>query len=81
MPRRCHVCKGDLQPRTIRYTTEYVGRVVVVDNVPALVCDQCGEKLFEPNVAARLQELVWGRRGQPRKLQVDGYDYSDAKMS
>jgi HTH-type transcriptional regulator/antitoxin MqsA len=73
----CPICKGDLEPRTIKYTSEYEGRVVVVENVPALVCTQCGEALLEPDVADKLQQIVWGKSGRSHPIEVAGYDFAE----
>ncbi|MDP3767745.1 MAG: type II toxin-antitoxin system MqsA family antitoxin [Dehalococcoidia bacterium] len=73
---QCPICRGDLERKTIRYTSEYEGKVVVVENVPALVCTQCGEALLEPDVAEKLQEIVWGKSGQAHRLEVDAYDFA-----
>ena len=50
MQSQCAFCQGDLDEKTITYPTEFDGRVVIVDNVPALVCSQCGEVALRPGV-------------------------------
>ncbi|MBI2912930.1 MAG: type II toxin-antitoxin system MqsA family antitoxin [Chloroflexi bacterium] len=72
---QCAFCKGDVEERTIVYTSEYKGRVVVVENVPALVCKQCGEPLFKPEVVERLQKIVWGELPQTGEIKVPCYDF------
>jgi YgiT-type zinc finger domain-containing protein len=55
---RCDFCQfGRLHARRVR---EYyrVGRgLVVIDDVPAYVCDRCGERYYEAQVAKRMRVL------------------------
>lgn len=62
----CHV--GHLHDERGTYTQWYEGQLVVVPNVPAQVCDYCGETHFHPVVLERLQQLLWtdtGSKGNP----------------
>ncbi|MBN2471319.1 MAG: type II toxin-antitoxin system MqsA family antitoxin, partial [Anaerolineae bacterium] len=43
MSETCNVCKGSLRPQHTTYTQWYEGRLIVIENVPAQVCEQCGE--------------------------------------
>jgi YgiT-type zinc finger domain-containing protein len=66
----CAFCKGELEERLIRYVSEFEGRVVVVENVPALVCRQCGEKFIRPEVVENIQRVVWERPSPKRSAEV-----------
>ncbi|HHW79042.1 MAG TPA: type II toxin-antitoxin system MqsA family antitoxin [Xanthomonadaceae bacterium] len=56
---KCVICKtGDLQPRPVSVTVDRQGALLVVEGVPALVCDNCGERYFDDAVSARLLELT-----------------------
>ena len=56
----CHV--GKLQERKITYTQVYEDQFIVIPNVEALVCDICGEKVFDNIVLRRLNGLLGGDR-------------------
>ncbi|MCG3110872.1 MAG: type II toxin-antitoxin system MqsA family antitoxin [Candidatus Manganitrophus sp. SB1] len=43
--------------------------VIVVRNVPATLCDQCGEEWISPEVASQLELLV--EEARRKKLQVE----------
>jgi len=48
---KCEVCgMGTRRDQLIRYTLSIGERVVIVEHVPALVCDRCGEETFQPEV-------------------------------
>jgi len=59
----CHV--GYLREERTTYTHWYEGQLVVVPNVPSLVCDYCGETNFHPVVLERLQQLLWVEGSSP----------------
>jgi YgiT-type zinc finger domain-containing protein len=60
----CPVCHyGRLRVRKINYTQVFDGKFIVIPNVSALVCDVCGEKVFDHDMLSRLSGLL----GQDRQ--------------
>jgi YgiT-type zinc finger domain-containing protein len=62
---RCHVCgntsaKSDLVNEI--FTVE--GRRVLVEQIPAQVCERCGEATFSRETTEKIRQLVHGA-GQP----------------
>ncbi|MBK9126071.1 MAG: YgiT-type zinc finger protein [Chloroflexi bacterium] len=49
MDDKCH-CGGELIERRITHFLEVDGTRYLFENVPVLVCSQCGEKYFRPDV-------------------------------
>ncbi len=74
---RCALCKSDTEERLIRYVQEFDGRVVIIENVPAAVCTQCGEQLIRPDIAEKIQRLVWEQPAPRRNAKVPVYDLSE----
>ena len=74
---RCPLCKGETKEALIRYLQELDGRVVIIENVPADICAQCGEQLIKPEIAQKIQSLVWKGTAPKRKTQVPVYDLSE----
>lgn len=74
---RCAFCKGETKEQLIRYVQEFKGNVVIIENVPAEVCNQCGEKFIRPEVAAKIQRLVWDQPSPKRKAEVPVYDLAE----
>jgi len=65
MPSLCPICHvGYLRQEHSTYTQWHEGQLVVVPNVPAQVCDYCGEAHFHPVVVERLHQLLWADAGQ-----------------
>ncbi len=51
-------CPGTCERRSVHHTVRHRGRVIVIDHVPADVCDMCGDVLFEPQTVRRIEELL-----------------------
>lgn len=56
----CLCCKGQLRRDTAPFTVDRNGYRVSWDNIPAWVCDQCGEVLFEAREVDLIQEALAG---------------------
>ena len=55
----CQACKrGTLERKVRNATFEADGTTVVIRNVPADVCDACGEGYFDPLTTDRLLDLA-----------------------
>jgi YgiT-type zinc finger domain-containing protein len=54
----CFVCKGTVNKGFSSFTADINGRVVIVRNVPARICDQCGDTCYDTETAKRLEEIV-----------------------
>jgi len=72
---KCEVCHtGQRRERLIRYSIIVNDRLIVVDQVPAEVCDQCGETTFRSDIVKRLQKTV-AHPGKPvRTLETPVYE-------
>ncbi len=73
----CAFCKAETEEQLITYVQEYKGRVVIIENVPAEVCTQCGEKLLRPEVGEKIQRLVWEQPAPKRRADVPVYDMAE----
>ena len=56
---KCPLCKGEMQKgkTSMPYETGK-DRLIVVKDVPALICDQCGESFIETSVLKRVEEIL-----------------------
>jgi len=73
------LCGCELQDRTITHPQEYRGKIVILENVPAELCRQCGEVLLRPDVLERVQQVVWSETAPKRTTRVPVYDLAEAK--
>ena len=73
----CPLCSGRLLSRKITYPQEYDGKVVILENVPAEVCQQCCDVLVDPDVLKKIQKIVWSRVKAKRSVNVPVYHLTD----
>ncbi len=55
---RCYFCRGKLESKLATIPFVMNGSVVVVKNVPAQVCIQCGEAIMTSPVARKVDMLL-----------------------
>lgn len=67
---RCPLCGGDRAPGVVTFTADLKFGVVIVREVPALVCAQCGEEWIEHPVAKKLQTVVDEARRKKTVVEV-----------
>ncbi len=54
----CMYCKGQLTRRKVSYTANRNGYHLIIDDVPAWVCRQCGEALFDEETVDAIQSML-----------------------
>lgn len=59
----------------VSYHLEVDGQLVIVENVPARVNVETGERLFSPETVEHLQAIVTGRRAPVRIVETPVYEY------
>jgi len=64
----CEICGGKIEEKKISYSTLYKGKPIVVRNVNARVCSQCGEESFDPEVVRTLQKTIWDQATPQEKV-------------
>ena len=72
----CFYCKGELQETTTKFIVDIDDCVVIVKNVPAMICKQCGEKSFDDKTMERLEMIVNSVRNSLIR-EVAIVEYSD----
>jgi YgiT-type zinc finger domain-containing protein len=60
----------------VTYTIELDGKFIIVENVPARVCVETGERFFSPETVERLQKTVWERRKPRRVLETPVFEFA-----
>ena len=54
----CFVCKGTVKDGFTTFTVDMGKCIVIVKNVPAFICDQCGDTCYNTETSKRLEEIV-----------------------
>ncbi|MGH7165070.1 MAG: type II toxin-antitoxin system MqsA family antitoxin [Nitrospiraceae bacterium] len=60
---KCHVCSGKIRPQRISQDFWIRNRLIVIEDVPAGVCPQCGEKVVKAEVGRRLAAVIEDTKG------------------
>lgn len=60
----------------VTYTLEVDGRFVIVENVPARVCVETGERFFSPEVVEQLQKIIWEDRNPVRTIETPVFEFA-----
>ena len=60
----------------VTYTVEIEGRLYVIENVPARVNVETGERVFAPATVTRLQQIVWEGRTPSRTIETKVFEYA-----
>jgi YgiT-type zinc finger domain-containing protein len=61
---------------TVTYTLEHDGKIVVIQNVPARVCNETGEQLFSPQTVERIHRIVRDGRPPTRTVQANVFEFA-----
>lgn len=72
-PNKCPECGGATRPGTTTFTVDLGFGVIVVRNVPATVCSQCGADWIADNIAERLEAMVNDARTRQRQVEVTAF--------
>lgn len=66
----CPICGGRKHAGTTTYTVDLGIGVVVVRNVRAQICSQCGEEWIDHATAQKLETIVEEARAKQRQVEV-----------
>ncbi len=68
--------KESFMEQKVTYVLEREGKVFVVENVPARVCKETGERLFAPEIVERLQQIAWEQRKPARVIETPVFEFT-----
>jgi len=75
---QCEFCEGEMKQRRVLARVRFKGRTIYVENVPAWVCNRCGEQYFDAPVYKRLEEIA--RQGE-RIQRVISFPLAELDMA
>ena len=62
----------------VTYTLLTDGQFIIIENVPARVCLETGDRFFSPTTVERLQRTVWKQQPPRRVIKTPVYEYISA---
>ena len=66
-------CPGGYEERRIVHTVRRNGRIIVIDHVPAEVCDVCGDVLLAPDTIRHIEGMLASMQEPDRMAPVFEY--------
>ena len=73
----CPLCGGGLEDQRITHPQKYKEEIIILENVPAEVCRQCGEVLLRPDILELLQDMVWKGKSAGHVTELPAYDFAE----
>ncbi|MEX0646459.1 MAG: type II toxin-antitoxin system MqsA family antitoxin [Balneolaceae bacterium] len=67
---KCYACGGSLKQGETTFTADFGSGVVVVRNVPATVCSQCGMEWIDDESAAKIETIVKEAKNKHSVVEV-----------
>ena len=73
---KCVFCGGKVENQSVTFIYDEDGEYFFVENVPAEVCSQCGEKTYSPDVTDDLLQIAKKRLKPNKTIQVPVFNYA-----
>lgn len=58
IPERCSYCKGNLKEGKTEFMVRVGEEVIIIKEIPAYICDQCGEVFFTPEISRKIDKIM-----------------------
>jgi HTH-type transcriptional regulator/antitoxin MqsA len=73
---QCHVCSGDRFREEVTSEIFRIGdRLLLVEDIPVMVCDRCGEEVFDRDTMERVRVLLHGNARPNRTVEVGVFSF------
>lgn len=69
----CFKCKGEIENKKTTYMVELNQCIIIIKNVPSLVCKQCGEVSYTDKVANQIEKLIDSVKNTITEITVINY--------
>ncbi len=66
--KRCYFCRGEIQEQQVDVIRKRKGQVFIIEDVPALVCQRCGERYYTAGVAQTMDEKIAEGINKPERV-------------
>jgi HTH-type transcriptional regulator/antitoxin MqsA len=73
---KCVFCGGDVEKKLVTFTQDDGEKYLIVEHVPAEVCNRCGEKSYSPEVTDALLKIGKNRTKPIKTVEVPIFDFA-----
>lgn len=70
---RCEYCGGPMVEKRVDLLRKIEGKYILIENVPAGVCKECGTRYYTANVLKTVEATIRGRRQAEREVPLAVY--------
>lgn len=71
----CILCKSNMINGKVNHIVDLDGHIIIIKDVPANICRQCGEYFIENNIALKLEKIV--EEVMKNKAEIFVVNYSE----
>ncbi len=73
----CHICGShEAENKLVSETFQINGETVLVERIPAKVCRQCGEVIFDIDTAEHVRLLLRSSSHPARRISVPVFEFA-----
>ncbi|MFX0203667.1 MAG: type II toxin-antitoxin system MqsA family antitoxin [Candidatus Hodarchaeota archaeon] len=69
----CPICKGNMEENYINFPIDLKDHFILIKEVPALVCEQCGEFYIDDEIHIQIEKIVKKAKETNAELEVVKY--------
>ncbi len=77
----CEYCDGEIVEKRVTLYRRVQGQHVLLEDVPAGVCGECGTRYYAANVLKTIEESVKGRQKAIKEVLVPVYSFWPGPVS
>lgn len=67
---KCYICGSKLEKEHTNIARYWGNKLVALENVPTLICTQCGERYFEAKVSQKIDEKIQEALSSQEKASI-----------
>jgi len=76
----CLYCKGQLEEKLVTRVQQFQGHWYLIENLPAFVCQQCGETFYSPETHDRVLDIIQSAEQPDREETLRVYNAEKASQ-
>ncbi len=66
----CEYCSGDIRPQKVTVNYSYKDKLVIIKDVPAGVCQECGQRYYAASTLEKLDAMAQNSETAPERISV-----------
>lgn len=75
---QCLHCKGNLEEGIVNYPVDLGEQFILVKEVPASVCKQCGEFYLDDDVFMKIEKIVYHLKSDKLGIEIEVVNYKQS---